>query len=413
MRTVIVVGGGSVGLCCAYYLAKSGAKVTLVERGAVHHDCCSLGNSGMVVPSHFEPLASPGMVGYGMRMMLRRKSPFGFKPSLDMIRWGWLFARSSTRVNVERGSRLLRDLHMASRALYEGLATESGDAFSLNERGLLMLCQSEKALAAEFRVADHAESLGLKVRRLTRLDVELLEPSTRLRGAGGVHFLDDCHLNPQNLHAWLTREIANLGVELKYGHAADGIVREGRKVKAIRTNHGELEADEFVLATGAASGKLARQAGFKLPLQGGKGYSMDIPVTSTPENCFILVEARVAVTPMGDKLRFGGTMEIVGDDLSVNPRRVQGILESIPHYLPDYQPEDFGDLGVWSGLRPVSPDGLPYIGKPQCLDNLSLATGHGMMGISLAPITGKLVADSISGATLEVDVAGMEPDRFN
>ena len=415
MKSVVVIGGGSIGLSSAYYLAKAGHKVTLLERGAEHHDCCSLGNSGIVVPSHFEPLASPGMVGYGMRMMLRKSSPFGINLALDwdLIRWGWAFAKSCNRRNVERGSLVLRDLHLASRELHKELALESGNAFELRESGLVMLCDTKKALETELKLADHAEGLGLKVQRLTRLDVELLEPNTRLRGAGGVHFLDDCRLNPQALHGWLQQEVRRLSVDIRFNHIANGFVREGKKVKSVRTNHGDIVADEIVLAAGAQSGKLAAALGFDMPLQGGKGYSMDLPVTSAPNNCFILVEARVAVTPIGERIRFGGTMEIVGDDLSVNHNRVQGILDSIQKYMPDHQPEDFRDLPVWSGLRPCSADGLPYLGRPQHLDNVLVATGHGMMGISLAPISGKLVATWVDGKNAEVDASALAPDRFN
>jgi D-amino-acid dehydrogenase len=414
VRSVVVVGGGVIGLSCAYYLSRAGHKVTLLERGALHHDCCSLGNSGMVVPSHFEPLASPGMVGYGLRMMLRRTSPFGFKPNLDpdLVRWGWIFARSCRPANVERASVLLKDLHMASRDLHRELSIESKDAFELKESGMVMLCQSERALASELKVAEHAESLGLKVRRLTRLDVELLEPHTRVRGAGGVHFLDDCRLNPQALHAWLQTTVEDLGVDIRYGTSVDDVVVEGDKVKAVRSSHGDLSADEFVVAAGAWSGRLAKRFGFRMPLQGGKGYSMDVPVSISPQNCFILVEARVAVTPIGGKLRFGGTMEIVGDDLSVNQNRVRGIQSSVSRYLPDFQPDDFADLGIWSGLRPVSADGVPYIGRPGHLSNLAVASGHGMMGVSLAPITGKLISDVVAGDKPSIDLALMKPDRF-
>ena len=415
MKRVVVIGGGIAGLSSAYYLAKSGHRVTILERGAEHHDCCSLGNSGIVVPSHFEPLAAPGMVAYGMRMMLRKSSPFGFKLAADpdLIRWAWIFAQSSNRANVERGAKLLRDMHMASRALHKELSEDAQDAFLFRESGLVMLCHTEKALASEFKVAEHAETLGLKVQRLTRLDVELLENGTRLRSAGGVHFLDDCRLDPRALHEWMSIQVASMGVEFRFGHRVEGFRREGGIVRAAITNHEDVEADDFVLAAGAWSGKLAGQLGFRMPLQGGKGYSMDMPVSSTPENCFILVEARIAVTPMGGKIRFGGTMEIVGDDLSVNPRRIQGLLDSIPKYMPDFQPADFKELAVWSGLRPVSADGLPYIGKPKHISNLTVATGHGMMGVSLGPVTGKFVSAIVAGQTPEIDISNLAPDRFN
>lgn len=413
-KSVVVIGGGAVGLCCAYYLAKAGQKVTVLERGGPNHDCCSLGNAGMVVPSHFEPLATPGMIGYGMRMMLKRNSPFGFKPSLnpDLIRWGWLFAKSANAANVEKGSRLLRDLNMTSRALYKEMAEASGNAFGLEECGLVMLCATQQKFDAETKLADHARSLDLQVKVLDRNEVASLEPTTRLNAAGAVHFLDDCHLNPVSLMHWLREETKRLGVEHRFQSTVTGAITEGGKLKALQTSSGDITADEFVLSAGAWSGQLAKQLGFRMPMQGGKGYSSDLPVAMPPKHCFILVEARIAVTPIGDKLRFAGTMEIVGDDLSVNPRKHQGILNSIPTYMPDFAPEDFSELGVWSGLRPCSADGLPYLGRPAHLSNLIVATGHSMMGVSLAPVTGKVVADLADERDPEFGIGVLKPDRF-
>lgn len=414
-KSVVVVGGGAIGLCSAYYLAKAGHKVTLLERGGPNHDCCSLGNAGMVVPSHFEPLAAPGMVGYGMRMMLKRNSPFGFKPSLnpDLIRWGWLFAKSANAANVEKGSRLLRDLNMTSRSLYKEMAHDSGDAFGLEECGLVMLCATEKTFQAESKLADHARSLDLNVQILNREQVSSLEPTTRLNAVGAVHFLDDCHLNPVALVHWLREEVKRLGVELKFNSGVTGAVIEEGKIKALQTTNVDVSADEYVLAAGAWSGQLAKNLKFQLPMQGGKGYSSDLPVSIPPKHCFILVEARIAVTPIEDKLRFAGTMEIAGDDLSVNPRKHQGILDSIPTYMPDFLPDDFSELGVWSGLRPCSADGLPYLGRPSHLSNLIVATGHSMMGVSLAPVTGKVVTDLVSEQKPDFEIGVLKPDRFS
>jgi D-amino-acid dehydrogenase len=402
-----------VGLCSAYYLAQSGLKVTVLERGRQGHDCCSLGNAGMVVPSHFEPLASPGMVGYGMRMMLDKKGPFGFKLSPDLIRWGWLFAKHCTRDHVEKSSRLLRNMNMASRDLYLQLSTESNGGFGIESNGLVMLCRSEKTLANEARVAEHAKALGIDAIVLSAQDVKDLEINTKLQAAGAVHFRDDCHLNPGDLMAWLTIRLKDLGVEFRYDSEVAGVVREADRIKAVSTKQGEIEADEFVLAAGTQSGRLAKEIGFSMPMQGGKGYSVNLPITAPSKHCFILVEARIAVTPMNGSVRFAGTMEIVGDDLSVNTTRYRGLLESIPHYMPEFQPHDFEGLGVWSGLRPCSADGLPYLGRAKSLHNLIVATGHSMMGVSLAPITGKIVSQLANGQTPDLSVGILDPERFN
>ena len=414
-RSVIVIGGGVIGLSCAYYLAKSGHRVTVLERGSEHHDCCSMGNAGMVVPSHFEPLAAPGMIAYGMRMMLNRASPFGMKLSLnpELVRWGWIFAKSCRKDHVERGSHLLRDLNMASRELYLQFSEEQNQPFGLQKCGLVMLCATQKSLDHELSLADRAEKMGLQVKRLNENEVAALEPNTALRAAGGVHFLDDCHLNPMDLMAALRSASADHGVEFRFGQAVRGFRQDGRRIRGVKTLHEELEADEVVLAAGAWSGELAKQMHFRMPMQGGKGYSADLPRHSLPRHCFILVEARIAVTPMNSSLRFAGTMEIVGDNLSVNQAKYKGLLQSIPDYMPGFEPDDFADLQPWAGLRPCSADGLPYLGRPGHLDNVVVATGHSMMGVSLGPISGKIVADLIDGQNPEFDMPAMRPDRFN
>lgn len=413
-RTVIVIGEGIVGISCAYYLQKAGFHVTVLERGKPGHDCCSLGNAGMVVPSHFEPLAAPGMVAYGLKMMLRRKGPFGMRPTLnpDLLQWAWTFMRSCRPEHVEKCSRLLRDLNMESRRLYIEMAEASQGAFSLEQGGLVMLCHSEKAFESEARLADEARHLDLKVNVLDSQGVQSLETNTKLTAVGGVHFFDDCHLNPNELVEWLRKDLVAKGVEFRYEANVSEFKIEDRRIKAVKTSSEELHADEIVLAAGAWSGNLAKQAGFRMPMQGGKGYSVNLPVVSKPKHCFILVEGRIAVTPMATGIRFAGTMEIVGDDLSVNSGRYQGILENIPRYMPDFQSSDFNDLGVWSGLRPCSADGMPYLGRPRILDNLIIASGHSMMGVSLAPVSGKIVAEIAKGEEPSFSMEAMAPDRF-
>ncbi|MCC7229474.1 MAG: FAD-dependent oxidoreductase [Fimbriimonadaceae bacterium] len=414
-RTAIVIGEGIIGLSCAYYLHEAGFQVTLLERGKSGHDCCSLGNAGMVVPSHFEPLAAPGMVAYGLKMMLRRKGPFGIRPTLnpDLLQWAWTFMRSCRPGHVEKCSRLLRDLNMDSRRLYIEMAEASKGTFSLEQGGLVMLCHSERAFESEAKLAEEARRLDLRVDVLDSREVQSLEVHTKLTAVGGVHFLDDCHLNPNELVEWLRKDLVAKGVAVRYESHVSGFKIEGRQIKAVTTGSEELQADEIVLAAGTWSGNLARQAGFRMPMQGGKGYSVNLPVVSKPKHCYILVEGRIAVTPMASGIRFAGTMEIVGDDLSVNSARYQGILENIPRYMPDFQPSDFDSLGIWSGLRPCSADGMPYLGRPRRLDNLIVATGHSMMGVSLAPVSGKIVAEIAKGEKAPYAMDAMAPDRFH
>ena len=413
-KRVAVIGGGAIGLACAHYLANDGHEVVVLEKGGEHHDCCSLGNSGIIVPSHFEPLAAPGMVAYGLKMMLRRSAPFGLRPSLDpeLVRWGTRFIRASNERHVSIGGPLLKELHLASRELYRELASQSDDDFQLKQTGLVMLCATDKTFDAEVRLAERAQKLGLDIAFLDRQKVRNLESNTQLDAVGGIHFLDDARLIPQRLVAWLQRDLAKRGVEFKFGHDIERFQMKNAAISGAINSRGEaIGADEFVLAAGSASGLLARKSGLRMPMRGGKGYSLDVPARTPPQNCFILVEARVAVTPMADKLRFGGTMEIVGDDLHVDQKRVDAMIGSIHRYMPDYTPAEFRDLPVWAGLRPLSADGLPYLGRAQ-IPNLTIATGHSMMGISLAPITGQIISDIVAGRKPGFDLAPMKPDRF-
>jgi D-amino-acid dehydrogenase len=414
-KHILIAGGGVIGLCTAYYAMQKGHQVTVVERGSPTHDACSLGNAGMIVPSHFVPLAAPGMIGYGLKMMLHPESPFYIRPRLnfDLVRWGLLFARSATAAHVASSAPLLRDLNLASRREYEELATQFGDVFGLTKRGLLMLCKSQHALEEEAQMAQKACELGLPAEVLSPQEAARLDPGVQMDIAGAVHFPQDCHLSPRVFLARLLEALQAGGAQICWETDVTGWRAERGRIAAMKTSQGEKCADEYVLAGGSWSPLAVRGLGLQMPMQAGKGYSLTLPSPrQMPQLCSIFTEARVAVTPMGSVLRFGGTMEITGLDLSVSQRRVDGILKAIPRYFPDFTPDDFRDLPIWKGLRPCSPDGLPYIGRFQRYANLSAATGHSMMGMSLGPVTGKLMAAILSGETPNLPIGALSPDRF-
>ena len=415
MKRIVILGGGVIGLCAAYYAQKFGHHIILLERGAAAHDACSLGNAGMITPSHFTPLAAPGMVGMGLRMMFNPESPFYVRPRFDrdLINWGWKFYRAANASHVERSAPLLRDLNLASRACYEELAAESGNEFGLVRHGMLMLCATEKRLHEEAELVEAAHKLGLDAEVLTPQQTAQRDPGIRMTIAGATHFTQDCHLSPQKFLAGLTEKILENGGEILWETEVQGWKTAGNKITAAETNRGEIEADEFVLSGGAWTMETARKLGLNLPMQAGKGYSLTLnQPKQSPTICSILTEARVAVTPMGDTLRFAGTMEIAGMGQETNPARVNGILKSIPKYFPDLQPDDFKDTPVWNGLRPCSPDGLPYLGRSARFANLAIGAGHAMMGLSLGPITGKLLAEILSDAPLSLPLNLLSPDRY-
>jgi D-amino-acid dehydrogenase len=414
-KHVLVIGAGSIGLCTAYYALQKGHRVTVVERGAPDHECCSLGNAGLIVPSHFVPLAAPGVVAQGLRMTLNPRSPFYIRPraSRELIDWCRKFYRAANARHVARAAPVLRDLNMASRRCYEELAGLPGADFGLVKNGLLMLCRTEARLREEAELAEAGRKLGLSVDVLTPEETARLNPGLRMEIAGAVLFADDCHLTPQRFIAWLAKTVEAAGAEMRWSTQINGWRADGKHIAAVRTSRGDLSGDEYVLAAGSWSPRLARMLGLSLPLQAGKGYNVTLaqPRFQPTVPC-TLTEARVAVTPMGATLRFAGTMEIAGLDPSISRTRVDAITNAVPRYFPDFKREDFQDAPAWSGLRPCSPDGLPYLGRFGRYANLSAATGHAMMGLSLGPITGRLLAELLSGEEPSLDTSVHSPDRY-
>ena len=417
-KHVLVVGGGIVGLCIAWYCSRKGHRVTLVERGSPNRDGCSFVNAGMVVPSHVVPLASPGMVQLGLRWMWKPESPFYVKPrwSADLVGWAWKFHSAATQAHVDRAAPVLRGLHLASRDCYREWAALWNNDFHLTERGLLMLCNTEHGLEEETKTAGYARRLGIAAEVLTPSATAALEPSLRMDIAGSVYFPADCHLAPERLMAVLAREVERAGVEVSYNTGVSGWRATGGRIEAMRTNRAdgaELTADEYVVCAGIWSQNIMRDLGIRIPMQAGKGYSLTMASpASLPRVCAILSEARVAMTPMDGALRFAGTMELTGIDEGINAARVRGIVNSVARYFPDITSAQLKRVPVRTGLRPCSPDGLPYVGRVSRYSNLSVATGHAMMGISLGPITGKLIAEILSGEPPSSSMDGLSPDRY-
>ncbi len=416
-KSVIICGGGIVGLSCAYYLARDGWAVTVVERNAEGADSCAQGSAGYISPSHVIPLAAPGMVANGLKWMLSSRSPFYIKPRLDagLLRWGWLFARSCTPQHTRRAAPVLRDLCLGGRKLFLELAAATGDAFELKQEGLLNLCQTQETLDHETHgLAALANELGVEARVLDAKQTAVLEPGTRLDVIGSVYFPSDAHLTPRKFMPALTGLLQRMGVTFRWNTSVEGWLAEGGRVVAVQTTAGELKADEFVLAGGSWSAAMTAGLDIRLPLQAGKGYSLtlDQPRFKLTKS-MILTERRVAVTPMGDKLRFGGTMEIAGHSDRIRPERVEQIIAGAQAFLPEFTPADFAGIKPWFGYRPVSPDGLPYIGRFGRHPNLTAACGHAMLGVTMAPITGLLVSEVLGGREPSVPLAMLSPDRFS
>lgn len=417
-KPIVIVGGGVIGLFSAYYLVEAGEKVMVIDKSSGDQGC-SFGNAGMVVPSHFIPLASPGMIEKGLKWMLDSESPFYVKPrvSLDLLKWGLQFYKNSNQKHVDKSVPLLRDLGLMSKLLYHDLAQKLN--YSYEEKGLVMYCKKQSTLDEEAHVAQLANQIGIKAQVLDKKAIYDLEPEIRPEVAGAVYFPGDAHLNPTELIESLKKYLLEKGVVIKNSSELLSIQSTGDEITSLEVeSNGQketIEVGRLVLAAGSWSGVLAKIFRLKLPMQAGKGYSVSKSQLPSREIFIpnILVEARVAITPMSGKfVRFGGTMEIGGLDSTINMNRVRGIIKSVPDFFPDYTLDLPKKEEVWYGFRPCSPDGLPYIGKSNYFKNFFINTGHAMMGISLAPASGKLLAQQVLDKKTEIDLEGFSPQRF-
>jgi D-amino-acid dehydrogenase len=413
-QQTIIIGGGVIGLSCAYYLQKEGYKVTVIDRGDIT-DSCSFGNMGFMSPSHFVPLASPGIISEGIRHMLNSRSPFYIKPrlDLDLIKWMWQFWKSCKASVVKKNAPHLNKILMLSRDLINAMRDDLGDVFNMEEKGCLMMCREQKALDHEFHLADDAEKLGLKVERLNKQQVQELEPDVELNVSGAVLFKDDCHFDPGKFMVVLKKYLENNGVRFQLHTTVTGFEKAGNKVSSVITNKGSFSCGQLIIASGSWLPVVGKMLGINLLLQAGKGYSYTYDnVEKNIRYPAILVEGRCAITPWGHRLRIGGTMEIGGINNNVLPKRMEGIYNGVRSFYPGLKilppPVD----KIWNGLRPVTPDGLPYIGRTEKYNNVILAGGHAMLGVSEASGTGKLVSEMIAGKQTIIDINAFRLSRF-
>lgn len=414
-KKIVIIGGGVIGLCAAYFLQKDGHSVTLIEQKELGFGS-STGNAGLIVPSHFVPLAAPGAIAQGMKWMFDAESPFYIKPRMDLelLDWLWKFRGACTAAHVKKSRDLLLKLHLSSKQLFGEISQSENIDFGLTKRGLLMLCNTDSGWHELEELVEQGQQMGLDCRMMTAPEVHEMDETVQTSAKGGAYFPEDAHIDPGKFLTEMTRLLRENGVEIHTGVSATGFAIDKGMVTAARTNRGDFRADEFLITGGAFSPIIAKQLRLKLPIQPGKGYSVTIkPGGKMLQTPLILEEARVAVTPMGDKLRFAGTMELGGLNFNINQRRVNAILKAIPRYLPEIDLSKVDSVEPWAGLRPVSPDGLPYIGKISRYKNVLVAAGHAMIGISLAPETGKLAADLAAKRSPEIDISALAVERFS
>jgi len=409
---VIIIGGGIVGLSSAYYLGKAGKSVLVLEKGN-GADGCSFGNAGFVSPSHFIPLSAPGIVSKGLKWMLSASSPFYVNPrlNLNLMRWGMQFMKHATDKHVQNSKNILADLSLASRALHVELAKEGGA--NLEEKGIVMLCNTEETLKHEIEIGAIASDLGMKSETLTMEGLNTLDPGIKKNALGGVFFPMDAHADPNQFMQKFPEILKPYDVTVIYGAEVNDFEYSNGKITSVSVHENQYKADQYVMAAGSFSPSMLKKLNLNLILEPGKGYSIDWknPVAK-PSVSYILVEARVAVTPFKDRVRIAGTMELNGLNQQVNYTRANGFIKSVENYFPEYKFEHLKELPVWAGLRPCSPDGLPYIGRAKKYSNLILATGHAMLGFTLGPVTGQLVKEIAMEEKTFLEIDKLSANRY-
>ena len=405
---VVIAGGGVVGLCSAYYLQKTGVSVLIVDRGR-YSEAASTGNAGMIVPSHIVPLSAPGVIAKGLKWLMNPESPLYIKPSANpkFMKWLWLFQKHCTAEHVARSIPILRDLSLMSRELFSDVcALEGFEDVGLAHDGLLMLHRSDYAKKDNLELADLAEEAGLEISRLNAQETMDLEPALKSELTGSVFFKQDASIHPERFMRALESHLRAAGV-----HFLDAEVksfeRSGGNVQAVGTTKGRFASKHVVLAAGSWSPFLASKLGSNMSVQPAKGYSITVPISepSLKIPC-ILTDDKVTITPMPGCLRFGGTLALQGYDDSVDERRASPIRRLAETYC-----EGVDKVPTWAGFRPASPDGLPFIGALSGAPNVFAATGHGMMGVTLGPVTGKLISELIEGRLTSLDVTPFASDR--
>lgn len=411
-KEVVIIGGGIIGLCSAYYLQKEGCTVTIIDQSDMTKGA-SFVNAGYITPSHIIPLAAPGMITKGLKWMFDTASPFYVKPRLDkdFLQWAWAFKKSATASKLEKAIPIIKEINILGRTLYEEIKQSGDFNFHYERKGLLMLYKTDKAGEEEWEVGQRAIKEGLNVNHITAEEVKKMEPDAAIDCKGAVYFDSDAHMTPKEFMAEMVSYLKEKGVTFYTHEKVQDLVISKDAIKEVMTTKRKLKADEVLIAAGSWSPLLTRKLGVKIPIQAGKGYRINTERETGITIPALLVEAKVAVTPMNGFTRFAGTMELAGINDNINPKRVKAISKSVSNYYQGLSLTKEEEATADYGLRPCSPDGLPYIGRTHKYKNLIIASGHAMMGWSLGPPTGKLVSEIISDKKLSLDIKPFHPDR--
>ncbi|MGZ3786303.1 MAG: NAD(P)/FAD-dependent oxidoreductase [Bdellovibrio sp.] len=410
---ILIIGGGIIGTACAYELSQRGAKVTLIDKGDIGYGC-SYGNAGWVTPCFAMPLPMPGMLLKSIGWLMDPGSPLYIKPSMDPVLFKWLFRflRSMNQPLMLQSIKALVEISKYSLDAYAQLNTQFPDKIGYDQKGLLMVSQTEAGLAAAEEERKLVAPHGIPGSFLSADEVRKLEPAIVGAIKGGVYFPTEAHLEPLATVKTLAEAAQRNGVRILPQTEVYDFVTQNNKITEIHTTHGTLKADKFMLATGSWSPELAKKLQLNIPVLGGKGYAIIVkPLEAQPKIPLMLVERKIAVTPRANSIRLAGTLELVKpNDYSITPRRVNAILNGSKLFLNVPEKPEIQEL--WRGLRPCTPDGVPVIGYSTKFNNLLISAGHQMLGIQSGPGSAKLASDLLLEETPLFDPYPFRASRF-
>jgi D-amino-acid dehydrogenase len=417
---ILVIGGGIVGTTVARELQASGRSVTLIEKGALGHGC-SLGNAGWITPCFAMPLPQPGMLLKSIGWLLDNQSPLYIHPSFDpgLVRWLWRFLLSMNRRKMLRSIEVLTETSKYSLEFYRKLETRK-PGLGFEKRGLLMVSSTSEGLDSAITEMELMAERGIPGRKLSQQEALSLEPSLKPLIRGGVFFPEEAQIDPLQATLAVAREFSELGGKILEHHEVFDFELAKKymnspgsrpRIQKVRTTQGDFEPDLVVLAAGSWSPEIVRKLRLSVPILGGKGYSMSLTSNNSPKLPIMIVERKIAVTPFQDRLRLAGTLELVNQDLSISPHRLDAILKGAEEFL-SISPDRPSPRDIWRGLRPCTPDGVPLVGSSKRISNLFYCTGHQMLGLQSAPGTARLAAQLLTGQAPFVDPSGFDPRRF-
>lgn len=414
---VVILGAGVIGTASAYYLAKAGHEVTVIERQPAAALETSYANAGEVSPGYSAPWAGPGVPMKAVKWLMMKHSPLAIRPSLDPHMWRWvtqmLLNCTTKRYEINKG----RMLRMAeySRDTLQQLRADTGIHYDERTQGTLQLFRNEAQLEGSKFDTDILDRYGVPYEVLDKAACLKVEPALKnvqnkfvgaLRLPGDE--TGDCFKFTQNL----SKLAEELGVQFKYGVSVEKVLHEGDRITGVKTSTGSVQADAYVLALGSYSSVMLRELGMKIPVYPIKGYSITVPIIDAqkaPESTVMDETYKIAITRLGDRIRVGGTAEITGYDLSLREERRATLVHSVTDLFPGGG--DIAKAEFWTGLRPMTPDGTPIVG-PTPFRNLFLNTGHGTLGWTMACGSGRFIADVVSNKRPAISTEGLFMDRY-